>query len=358
MSRRQATFFFFLISAATLRSEEEELSLAIQAVNARANLIRLGDRTTCANSCRSCLKNGTINLRQRKFFFCHIPKTAGFSVETDLRNVACDGHYTSKNLCFIGRTSVQFGQLALNSFAYRRHPSEKYGWKDFVVYAGHQPWGMLPGFVESEAPALATVLRDPLERALSHWNMGAGKHLGFDNNLNKSFSEAIRWTIETFGPQDTVTYRNGAALRNEMVYWLCGVNCTSETPLVKALDVAKGNLLKTAAIGLTEDMRGLQMQFEAILPWWTQAKEFAQFSVLNTHQDPKNVRRRGNHKKTQSLDDLDDWSRKKLTEFLWADIELYKFGRDLSILKSAWARSCAALVNDLGSCKTFIQDCH
>ena len=324
----------------------------ITADEAKRKLLSIGDATTCTSSCRSCMNNkleyfvnSSTNI-SRKFFFLHIPKTGGLSVEMDLRKIVCGGLYLVKTDCFIGRNEKQYIALERGAFKYRTDPKQTtYSWQDFSVFSGHRRWGMIGEFVERERLVQATLLREPICRAVSHWNMGAGRNFGFDNTNNYSLHDALQFTINTFGYQSTVSYSKGAVTRNELVFWLCGVHCPDSMPLRSALERAKYNLLHTAVVGITENMNGFLSQLGAAVPWWPSTDIFPSFSTLNKKDDPENIRRRGLHKKINNVDELDAETLIIFKRLLWADIELYSFATELSNLKSIWAQQCHEAVS-------------
>ena len=318
------------------------------------DLEQLGDATSCSRSCLPCLNRiSTYNIT-RKFFFLHVPKTGGLSVEMDIRNIVCNGKFLTKNACFCGRNKSQFDNLASNSFRYKGSMST-YGWRDFDVFSGHQNWGMVDKFAEEAKPVTATVLRDPIARAISHWNMVAGRSFGFDNKDNVTFSEAVRSSWARFGSQTTLGHSYGSAIRNEQVKFLCGVNCRDSLPISEALETAKRNLLRTAIVGIQEDMDGFLEQFRAVLPWWPSRKRFKHFSRLNSAREKKNIFRRRKHRHS-TLGEMDTVALELLQKFLAPEFELYDLAKKLAHAKSSWAYECKAYALSQ-SCNGFISDC-
>lgn len=319
-------------------------------------LKELGDRTSCTRSCASCLQRVSIDQIPRKFFFLHIPKTGGLSVEMDIRQIVCQGKFLSKNQCFCGRNDSQFLALNDGEFRYKSAPGIRYGWINFTVFSGHRYWGMLPDFVEESQPVMATILRDPIARAVSHWNMVAGRSFGFNNSKNVSFSEAIRYSINTYGQQLTVGHIPGSAIRNEQVKFLCGIDCSHDLPIDDAVALAKKNLQRTAIVGIQEDMGGFLEQFRAVLPWWPERSHFQSFSRINSAEDLRNVAKRRRHQKS-TVADIEPDILKLLKEFLAPEVGLYDFAIELAVAKIAWARSCSDFALSR-KCAGFVSDCH
>jgi hypothetical protein len=318
------------------------------------DLRALGDRTSCSRSCQSCMNRTSASNINRKFFFMHIPKTGGLSIEMDIRKIVCDGKFLTKNQCFCGRNHSQFASLHNHTFHYKQSPGA-YGWADFSVFSGHEAWGMLPGFVSAAAPVTATMLRDPVARAVSHWNMVAGRSFGFDNSKNVTFSESIRQSISAHGNQEIIGHKHGSSIRNEQLNYLCGIDCPDSLPIREAIKIAKSNLLRTAMVGVHDDIDGFLDQFRAVLPWWPSKEKFRQFSRINSAKEMKNVMKRRHHKRT-TVEELDRDALDLLKIFLAPEIELYDFTRKLAAAKTSWSRECAAFALS-GGCRGFISDC-
>jgi hypothetical protein len=341
-----------LISVSVTDTHPEVASTT--ALKSLQQLRTLGDNTSCTQSCPICIKPTHPSDIQRKFFFLHIPKTGGLSIEMDIRKVVCGGTYLTKNKCFCGRNHRQFAALKNNSFRYKSSPIT-YGWKNFSVFSGHEYWGMLPKFIEEAKPVLATVLREPLARAVSHWNMVAGRSLGFDNRNNLTFSEAIRYSIRVHGTQQTLAHRYGSAIRNEQIRYLCGVDCPDTMPLRTALSISKANLARTAIVGIFEDFDGILDQFRAVLPWWPSKAKFGTFSTANSANETRNMLKRRYHKKSR-LKELDGDVLRMLQDFLAPEREIYEFGQQLAAAKTEWVRTCSSLAQ-AHNCAGFTSDC-
>lgn len=314
----------------------------------------LGDNSSCSRSCAACMPSSNHRRIERRLFFLHIPKTGGLSVEMDIRRVVCGGNHLVKNDCFCGRNHSQFANLRNGTFHYKSS-TKQYGWRNFSVFSGHEYWGMIPGFVGEAAPVTATMLREPISRALSHWNMAAGRSLGFDNSRNVTFSEAVRQSIADFGFQKTLGHMFGSAIRNEQIRYLCGVDCPDSMPVSTAVSISKLNLARTAIVGIFDDFDGLLDQFRSVLSWWPSKYRFRQFSKINAASEHRNVLRRRYHKKTQ-LDDLDMNTAHLLREFLAPEFEVYEYAKKLAAVKTAWARSCASVAR-ARKCSGFTSDC-
>ena len=356
MARASIRFFLFMTACVHLESAAKDAIGRTAVPESFYKLKELGDLTSCSLSCEPCLQRVPTGQIARKFFFLHIPKTGGLSVEMDIRQIVCDGKFLVKNQCFCGRNDSQYLALKDGEFRYKSAPRTSYGWKNFTVFSGHRYWGMLPNFVKESQPVMATILREPIARAVSHWNMVAGRSFGFDNSNNVSFGEAIRYSVRTFGPQLTVGHKNGSAIRNEQVRFLCGVDCSEDTPIDDAVACAKKNLLRTAIVGIHEDMGGFLEQFRAVLPWWPHRSLFSSFSRINSAEDARNVAKRRRHRKS-TIADLEAGTLKLLKEFLAPELEVYLFATQLSTAKTTWARSCPDYALSQ-KCKGFVSDCH
>eukprot|EP01041_Mallomonas_annulata_P001593 gene1593-3075_t len=326
----------------TLKNLEPRLSSTI-AIQIQKTLLDLGDTTTCSQSCPSCQPinspsnhsnlNGSI-----PFFFLHIPKTGGVSVELDCRALACPGPNNIKTNCFCGRSKEQFHRLFQNKWKYRGD-DRRYGWRDFSVFCGHMAWGLHPQITKETTLLQATVLRNPIHRAISHWNMNGGYSYGFNNIRNVSFQEAASYSLTKFGPQTTLGHEVGSAIRNEQVMWLCGVNCAPSMPLEQALELSIAHLLQTSVVAIQEDMNGLLTQLKAVLPWFP--RNITQFSRRNVRSSRRNVRQ-------TRYSELTREQLTELQEFLWADFQLYDVAVKLSRLKQQWLQQCPDLARERG----------
>lgn len=409
---------------------------ADMAAQSRQALVSLGDETTCMNTCRSChsqkaprmsLGIDAVSSRftastgvgvNRKFFFLHIPNTGGSVVERGIKAAACQprpfafGANASSirrggfgnDICFCGRNSSQFEALSKGRYRITRaadqhgktnhlstSPGSIYtGVDDYAIFCGRRPWGMLSGFVEAHAPVTAVMLRDPITQAASHWDQS----IKVWSNHSKSFQDAIRYSISTYGKQETVGHKRGALFRNEQVYWLCGLDCSPSMPISDALASAKRNLQRTAAIGTADHMLDLFEQLHSILPWWPSKNIMKSFdtsassSVVSTGGvgAHTNASMTSNLPTVAGLKHTGASSTAKLAfaqknvenlaavhativsstpadaiallkEFLWADMELYAFAQDLAQEKALYAVHCRALAKST-NCTDFISDCH
>lgn len=236
-----------------------------------------------------------------------IPKTGGTSVQFDLNRGA-----RQFNLSVVQVMPRDWAALANHSAS--------------MVFLGHQGFGLAPGFT-ARRPFVTTVVRDPTDRMLSHWNYVRSNTLfdGFD------FASALAVSLAV-----PPTHLNNqlSILDNALVHWLCptkGMYYTSNASralwdaadqnfalewcpagMSAALEAALVNLCDIHLVGTLENLGAYWYRLRRLLPWIREGWK------MPPHRNPSKPSAWYVHRS-----DLANETVARIRDHLWADYAIY-----------------------------------
>lgn len=222
-------------------------------------------------------ENGNITVPiEKPFLFLHVPKTAGSTLSAVFKR----NEKPSKFL-------HTWAQPKYNDMA-------RVAQKDTVF--GHFRYGL--HFYFSRPCTYMTVLREPIDRVVSHYyyHRQHKKDPGHAFAMNHTFEEWIR--LSPAGNNDQT--RSVSGIRSEF-------NITEKT-----LDMATQHLRRMAIVGLTENYHETLMLLKYI----------AGFTIVKYRPVNKGVKR-------PKVDDVPEATIELIKKHNWADIELYKLGKEI-----------------------------
>jgi len=213
---------------------------------------------------------------QKPFLFLHVPKTAGSTLSAVFKR----NEKPSKFL-------HTWAQPKYNDMA-------RVALKDTVF--GHFRYGL--HFYFNRNCTYMTVLREPIDRVVSHYyyHRQHKKDPGHIFAMNHTFDEWIR--LSPAGNNDQT--RSLSGIRSEF-------NISKKT-----LDMAMHHLRRMAIVGLTEEYHETLMLLKYI----------AGFTIVKYRPVNKGVKR-------PKVDDVPEATIELIKKHNWADIELYKLGKEI-----------------------------
>ncbi|AFM43250.1 Sulfotransferase family [Desulfosporosinus acidiphilus SJ4] len=225
-----------------------------------------------------------------KYFFLHIPKTAGTSLFTFFRNILGEEQVYQVRDVNIGKQRAE----AIRSFA---------------MVGGHLTYDQMQTYFEQERYRL-TFLRQPLERFLSMYYFyrqteEVQRDLSVKMAKSMDLATYINWLL------DSEEYKH---LRNVQTWYLTGGLTTKRsTSLAERLDLAKENLTSLDFVGITEDMSD-SLDFLSLDCCWPLVERIPRNNV--TASRPK-------------IEEIDGQLVQRIQEISSLDMELYSYGLKL-----------------------------
>ena len=230
---------------------------------------------------------------KKSIIFTHIQKTAGTSVLNEL----IYANNTKEDVrMFWGGFGIK--KLILTN-------TSKY-----KVFTGHFPYG-IHHYIKQDCEYF-TFLRDPIERAISHYNfIKSNQGLPGDPNKYKSFHQNTALS-EIFNKTSTLNPFKGIIVNNMQTRFLSGY-------LYYGLPKNSKLLLKKAKENLKNKYKvfGLQERYDESIELI--------INSFNWNYENKGVI----EKKTTSKEPLDEFTMSVLKENHLLDIELYKYAQEL-----------------------------
>lgn len=239
-------------------------------------------------------------LAYKTFRFTHIPKCGGTSFRALINDSALSSGIALESIYIPGFNGVpndkNISQLTLDELSILKS-------KSITVFAGHMRHNEYDRFnIPLIAPFNITVLRNPVNRFISHYNFFNYK-LGYNNckgiHLNELEAKSRREII-----------RN---LSNIQCHYLGDIKNYRKAGNDVLLELAKNNLANDYQIvGILEQIDRCTKSLKELSPSWiTFDKD------LPTHN------------KGDDIDEIENEIIEQITETNYLDMELYKFGEKL-----------------------------